>query len=577
MGFFGVSEFNRQQSHCSQNDDLTPHTMRTSPTTLDDVVAKYYAAKENHPHLAQALDGIDEELVRRGLDVRDEVVRRLGGVPRLEKAVAPVNCESNDLYQFRMASVYYEENPEKRGSFVMYYRNAKDMGGVLLAGIQHALDTAENFKLDPRFLHKLLSENKITPGLYKALLSLDKLDVDIEAIEEGEFVGPNTPVLTVSGPLWQVQLLETALLQCTDYATGVATRAAALNEASGRKPLIDFGARRAPGEQAAVLSAFSSVKGGAVAVANTLTSYLSQKLPYEEYIDDNGTTSHSYTESYLLFDSEGNAIEDPAIGEERAYTDWIKYFPEITTVLIDTIDKEVGLKTTAKIFKKLGLLDSEIKHIKIRDDSNINADSVINACERLKELGVKNFTIVLSDNLNPNKVAELREGVIAKKGEQYYDDLPIGLGVGTCLARPEPVGFVFKLAEWEMNGVKVPVSKRCGSIFKASFPVATPYRVEGEDGEVLEDLNLHPDEDPEAIVSGTSSRIRKLAYKAMSGGRKLRKKESSKAVSARWKEHRSSLPERVFGQLHTTYRPRFSSILDGVRTHIQESLAKAAA
>lgn len=553
----------------------TPTSPTEQSSNLDDYIARYFANRQELPSwLKDIIKDRDAVLVRRGLECRDDMVRWLGGVPRLEKSTSPVNAESNDLYQFRMASVFHETNPEKRGSFVMYYRRPTDMGGAVLAGVQHALATIENFRLDPRFLYKLLTENKVTPKLYEALLSLDKLDVEVQAIPEGTFVGPDTPVMTVSGPLWQVQLLETVLLQCVDYATGVATRAAAIVEASQGKPLVDFGARRAPGEQAAVISGFSSIKGGAGAVANTLVSYLSQADPNEDYILDLGTTAHSFTEAYMVFDTEGNEVKNPAEAEEEAYTDWVKYFPQSTCVLIDTINKLVGLSTTAKIYRKLGF-HKEGKAIGVRDDSAITADSILFIYDRLNELGVENFFIIISDNLTPDKVRDLRIGVTEKRGAEFWEKLDIRFGVGTYLARPLPMGFVFKLAEYEKEGQTVPVSKRSGTPEKASFPVVTPHRITNEQGRFEEDLNLAPDESPEEIVEGTRRHIRALSQLAYAGKRRLMATDSAQKIRERWQAQVGQIPRNLIERPWGVYRPRFSERVDTIRGNIQVSLGLA--
>lgn len=545
------------------------------PSSFDDLIVHYYQKRGTHPHFARHLEGRDEALIAHVLNFRDRLVERLGGTPRLERDIAPLNAESNDLYQFRMASVFFEESPEKRGSYILYYRKPTDIGGVIACGVDRALDTIQNFKLDPRFLKKLLREEKITPGLYESLLGLTHLDVAVEAVPEGTFVGPNTPLLTVTGPLWQVQLLETVLLQCTDYATGVATRAAAIVDASGGKPLVDFGTRRAPGEEAAVTSAFSSVKGGAGAVANTLVSYLSTRIGHEEYIDDNGTTAHAFTESYFLFDEDGNALEHPAESELKGYSNWIKYFPKFTCVLIDTVDKKVGLRTAAKIYEKLGLR-AQGKKISVRDDSAISVESILFMHDELRRLGVEDFTLIVTDNLTPTKVRDLRMGVIAARGEQFWKDLDIRFGVGTYMARPEPVGLVFKLAEHEEDGRSNPVAKRCGTVEKASFPRARTYRVVSPDGKFVEDVNLAPHEEPASLVEGTQNTVHGLARQALVNGVRLAGKTASKGIQKAWREQALQIPKNVFDRPFTTYKPRFSAALDRVRNNIQRCLSEAA-
>lgn len=565
---------------------MTTNTIESSPSlNFDRIVTRWSSATErllsdlNLPNIVEEkLTGLSEAALHRALDARDHMVRWLGGIPRLERDVAPANAESNDVYQFRMSSVYLAECPKKEGTFVMYYRNPKDIGGVVLDGIEHALDTIQNFKFDPRFLKNILDRNLITPELYQKLLTLDHFDVTVDAIPEGTFIGPNTPVMTISGPLWQVQLLETVLLACIDYPTGVATRNAAIIQAAGGKPLINFGARRAPGEQAAILADFASIKGGAVGVSNTLSAYLSDRLDHEESFPAIGTTAHSFTESYFLFDSHGNPLKDPVQAEEDAYNDWIKYFPENTTVLIDTIDKQVGLRTAVKLFEKLNMR-AQGRKIGVRDDSMISADSVIMVYETLQALGLEtdDFYLVLSDNLTPSKVKDIHDGVTKKRSENFWEQMDIRLGVGTYLNRPEPVGFVLKLAGIKPTPTSrtIPVSKRSGSTSKASFPTATPYRIENHEHYSSEDVNLAPDEDPKKVEHRIGRTLRRLDRRSIEHGNRTTLREAATKIRERARAEIAKVPVTVKTLHSQTHRVGFSPQLDEVRKNIQEALKAA--
>lgn len=421
----------------------------------------------------------------RMMKANEELIRVHGGVTRLDAVYGPVPFEFNDHYQFPMASIFMEEFPERRGTYVLYHRKTpEDAGGLRVFGVSRALHTLQNFRFDPRFLYDRFRAGLMTEGLYKKLLSTEKLDITVHAVSDGEFIGPNTPIMMIEGPLWQVQLVETPMISCFDFPCGTATRTTT-NCAVFEKPIVDFSARRATGPESGTITALAALMNGAVGVANTITPHIAQKYGIDD-VKTKGTTAHSYTEVFLEFDESGMCLTNPALSELKAYQVYAKYFPRIV-VLIDTIRKDVGLQTAVKLYFELGL-----KEIGIRDDSNLSGESVLMCYDYLKEHGVRNFFIVISDDLKPEKLREIRSYIEEKRGEQFYKELMCSPGIGTNTARPDSVGVIFKLAEWEENGVKHRVSKASGTIAKASFPPVLTYR----DDQTMQDENRLPEEDP---------------------------------------------------------------------------------
>ena len=366
------------------------------------------------------------------IEENENLIRLLWGIPRLEKWWAPINAESNDLYQFRMSSVFFEKHKEKRGTYLLYYRKPKDAWWINVFGVSRALETLQNFKFDPRFLYRLFKEKKITEWLFQELIKLDKLDVNVKAVEDWEFIGPNTPLMIVEGPLWQVQLVETVLLQCLDYASWVATRVWSLVNIS-EKPIIDMWARRAPWEEAAVTSALASTCNWATWVANTITAEVAERYWLNDTLTI-WTTAHAFTESYFTFNEKWECLENPALNEFEAYKEYADIFPVNPVVLIDTIKKEIWLSTVARLYKELNL-----ENIWVRDDSDISWEAVVWIFDELKNLWVDNFFIVISDNLKPVTVKKIKDDIIALRWEEFYKNLDLRLWVGTYLARPEPV------------------------------------------------------------------------------------------------------------------------------------------
>ncbi len=485
------------------------------------------------------------------LAANDDRIRELGGIPRLERGWAPINAESNDLYQFTMASIYLEKHENKTGKYLLYYRNPKDAGGMSIFGISRALDTLRNFKFHPLFLYQLFQQGKITEKLYTKLLNMEKLDLKIRAVQDGEFVGGSTPLMIVEGPLWQAQLVETTLLGCLDSASGSATRMATL-AAILEKPVMEFGTRRASGEEGTVVAAIASVANGAVGAANTVVPIVAERYGLKG-VDSKGTTAHAFTESYLQIDFKGRALSDLTKDEFQAYKEYNEVFPNaIPTVLIDTLKKETGLKTAIRLYKELGL-----KQIGVRDDSNITAESVLWIYDYLVEAGIptEDFFIVISDGLSIKNAIDIRGGIEAERGAQFYNDLDIRAGVGGFLARPPIAGMVYKLAEWTDKATGTHrVSKASAVEAKASFPPVLTYR----DNETFQDTNYLPEEE-------VPENLRLLQQEVdFSDPRNIKIKKADHSKVPR--EYLTGL------QIHA---PKFSAQAEEVRHRVQQSLKTA--
>ena len=240
-----------------------------------------------------------------------------------------------------------------------------------------------------------------------------------------------------------------------------------------------------------MISSLASVVSGAVGVANTITPIVAERygLKDKDRVRTFGTTAHALTESYFEFDKEGNCLTDPAFSELETYADYIKYFPSTPVVLIDTIKKSVGLRTAKNISCTL---DGQM--IGVRDDSEISGEGVIWIYDTLKNMAVEKFFIVISDNLTPTSIRKIRDDIERLRGKDFYKNLDLRLGVGTYLARPEPVGMVFKLAEWVGEDGKVHrVSKASATTDKASFPPVLTYREMNMHG-FIRDFNVLPEE-----------------------------------------------------------------------------------
>lgn len=341
-----------------------------------------------------------------------------------------------DFYQLTMVYAAWKSgrDTEKWGVFDLYFRNNPFKSGYAVScGLGSVLDFVENFRIssdDCEYLATLKGADG-KPLFEKAFLEFllkMRLEIDIEAIEEGRIVFSNEPMLRVSGPIWQCQLLETPLLNMMNFETLIATKASRVKEAAGDAAVLEFGLRRAQGIDGGLAAARAAYIGGVDATSNILAGKMFG-IPLK------GTHAHSWVMSY---DDETEAFEKFAAA-----------MPGNCIFLVDTYNTiegvkhaiEVGLKMKARGQKMLG----------IRLDSGDLAYLSAEARKLLDAAGLQDAKIVASNDLDENLIQDLKfQGA-------KIDIWGIGTKLVTGYDQPS-LGGVFKLvamkdsrqsAEWK--------------------------------------------------------------------------------------------------------------------------------
>jgi nicotinate phosphoribosyltransferase len=287
-----------------------------------------------------------------------------------------------------------------------------------------------------------------------------ELSVDIDAVHEGTIVFPNEPIVRVTGPIMECQLLETALLNCVNFETLIATKAARVCLEAGT-PVAEFGLRRAQGYAGGIWASRAAVVGGCASTSNVLAGQLFD-------IPVSGTHAHSWV---MSFDDELEAF--------RAYA---RIFPNNCVLLIDTYDVKKGLENAITV--GLEMKERGQRLIGIRIDSGDLAWLAKMCRARLDEVGLTDCGIVLSNDLDEYTIRSIRD-----EGAQVAS-----WGVGTKLATAydQPtLGGVYKLsatrgagqAEWS-DRIKVTEQSS-----KLTFPgVLDIRRYYHENGRVAGDM-----------------------------------------------------------------------------------------
>src|SRR5690554_2938265 len=182
-----------------------------------------------------------------------------------------------DLYQITMAYGFWKNNlHNQRAVFHLFFRENPFKGGYTLAcGLEQAVDFLMNFHFsqeDLQYLSELKGHDHkpiFEEGFLNHLAEM-KFTCDVEAIPEGTVVFPHEPLIRVTGPIIQCQLIESALLTIINFQSLIATKSARINDAAKGDPVMEFGLRRAQGVDGALTAARAAFVGGAMGTSNVL-------------------------------------------------------------------------------------------------------------------------------------------------------------------------------------------------------------------------------------------------------------------------------------------------------------------
>lgn len=351
-----------------------------------------------------------------------------------------------DYYELTMANGYFVKGfQDKVVTFDMFYRKNPDNGGfVVSAGLEQLIEYIENMHFSEEDIAYLKGKGEFSEE-FLAYLSDFHFTGTIEALPEGTICYPNTPIVTVTAPVIEAQLVETMLLLTINFASLIATKASRICRAAGDMDAIvmEFGARRAHSYDAAVLGARAAYIGGVAATATVLCD--------EQYgVPAIGTMAHSWVQ---FFDTEYDAF--------RAYAE---VYPDNCTLLIDTYDiLKSGAVNAIRVAKEV--LEPMGKRLKgVRIDSGDLAYFSKKLRKMLDAEGLQDCKIVVSNSVDEYLIRSLQ-----KQGARIDS---YGVGERMITSKSDPVfGGVYKLvAVKDADGRFVPKIKISENIEKITNP-----------------------------------------------------------------------------------------------------------
>ena len=191
---------------------------------------------------------------------------RQGENVRCVKAVCPVDAAASplltDLYQLNMIQAYLDHGETQTAVFEFFVRKLPARRGFLVAaGLEQALDFLENLRFSAEDIDWLAHSGRFGTGLLDYLAAF-RFTGDVHAMPEGTVFFANEPILRVTAPLPEAQLVETRLINILHFQSLIASKAARMVLAAPGKLLVDFGLRRAHGAEAGLMAARASYHRG---------------------------------------------------------------------------------------------------------------------------------------------------------------------------------------------------------------------------------------------------------------------------------------------------------------------------
>jgi len=224
-----------------------------------------------------------------------------------------------DLYQLNMMAAYLEHGLTGTAVFELFVRKLPSRRSFLMAaGLEQALQFLETVSFTPRDLDEIRGLGQFSESFLAYLRSF-RFSGDVDAMREGTVFFPDEPILRVTAPLPEAQFVETRLVNLLHFQTVVASKAARMVLAAPGKPLIDYGFRRAHGDEAGLLAARASYIAGFSGTA-TVAAGIEFGIPVY------GTMAHSFIQAHD--------------NETRAFEHFAHSHPRGLVLLIDTYDTE---------------------------------------------------------------------------------------------------------------------------------------------------------------------------------------------------------------------------------------------
>jgi len=435
-----------------------------------------------------------------------------------------------DLYELTMAASYFEQDMFAPATFSLMVREYPPKRSYLVcAGLDPLLDYLESFHFRPDDLD-YLEQTSLFPDKFLQFLETLRFNGEVRAVPEGRIAFCDEPLVEITAPVMQAQLVETFVINSINLPTLVATKASRCHYAAGKRRLVDFSLRRTHGMDAGLMVARSSFIGGFIGTSNVQAGKI-YGLPIY------GTMAHSYVESF-----------DREIESFRAFA---KSFPDNTVLLIDTYDTLAGARKAVTVAREMRQAGQTLRAVRLDSGDMVQLSQQVR--EIFDESGFPEVKIFASGGFDEFKIQKiLTAGAI-------IDAFGVGTKMGVSADAPY-LDMAYKMVMY--NGR--PVMKLSSGKVSLAGPKQV-FRQRDEQGFFKGDLIGLLDEE----VADSES----LLETVMHDGKRLLPREPLPKIQERFREEFNLLPE-TYKDLEgnpnypVEITPRLQALQDQVRREI---------
>lgn len=409
-----------------------------------------------------------------------------------------------DLYELTMCASYLDNKINDIATFDLFIRDfPQNRSYFIAAGLEDILLYLKNLKFNDEHIKFLKSKNIFRNDFLNYLKNF-KFTGDVFALPEGTVFFLNEPIISVTAPIIEAQLIETFLLNTINLQTTIATKASRVVLAAKQKPVIDFSLRRTQGTDAGMKVARASYIAGCEGTSNVLAG-MKYKIPIY------GTMAHSFV---MAFEK-----------EEKSFETYSKTFPSNSTFLVDTYNTLKGVEKAVIIAKELEKNGYKLKAIRLDSGDLVSLSK--EARKIIDKNGLNYVNIFASGNLDEYKIEKL-----LKKGA-LIDAFGVGTAMGVSKDAPY-CDVVYKLVEIRNHGKQLPTMKL--SKGKITYPGKKQiHRIVDKNGNYVKDVLSLRDE---------KINVQKMLIKVMERGKIIYKIPRLEELRKTTINNLSKLPER---------------------------------
>jgi len=421
---------------------------------------------------------------------------------------------STDLYQLTMAAGYFAAGVHDRtATFDLSVRSLPPRRGFLLvAGLEQALAYLDDLHFTPEALGYLERTGHFQRDFLDYLGEL-RFTGDVDAIPEGTVAFPPSPMLRITAPIIEAQIVETFLLTTLTFQTMIATKAARIVHAARGRQVVDFSARRDHGPQAGLLAARASFIGGCVGTSNVLAG---SRFGIPTY----GTMAHSF----VMFHAD----------EQEAFDAFADAYPGDPTLLIDTYDTIEGARKAVHAARRLAAAGRRLAAVRLDSGDLVVLSKGVR--QILDGAGLVDTRIFASGGLDEYEITRLLEA------GAKLDAFGVGTELGTSGDAPSLDSTYKLVACHDAAGEEIPVIKL--STGKATLPGRKQVWRYHQDGRFAGDvIGLESEEPTPPLGAPGAALVEPLLHPVVRGGTLVGTLPSLKELQHRAAAQTDALPE----------------------------------